>query len=221
MSFGQHLEVGLTNLGASLERIATNFKKHRDEAIALGLISDERKLELLKAELFRRVKADEPTHNITDAIELLVELQKQEDKRFDSLGAQIDRVLTSALVLGVALTALSFVASWRCGSSRSPFCQKARVIPDAIVRQFQEPPKPNEFLLKKFNWSRQGVPHHTYSLVGEECRSGIRYWGLATGKMPQNLGGVKAPDIIFRLITQSPIPNPQSPVPFTGRRVAR
>ncbi|RCJ17265.1 hypothetical protein A6S26_31465 [Nostoc sp. ATCC 43529] len=27
--------------------------------------------------------------------------------------------------------------------------------------------------------------------------------------------GVKAPDIIFRLITQSPIPNPQSPVPFT------
>ncbi|BAZ25927.1 transposase, family IS1341 [Kalymmatonema gypsitolerans NIES-4073] len=103
-----------------------------------------------------------------------------------------------------------------------------------------------------FNWSRQGVPHHTYSLVGEECRSLSRYWGRllgsnlpqkiglpskneyattptdqqntgqpnfsgsGSGKMPQKWYGVKAPDIIFRLITQSPIPNPQSPVPFTN-----
>jgi hypothetical protein len=151
MTLGHHLETGLTNLGASLERIAATVRQQHQESISLGLISDDEKLKYLKAELFRRIKTGMPTHEVTDALELFLEMQKQEDQRFNSLSVQIDRFLTSAIILGIAATAVSFVATWQCGSSRSPICQKARVIPDSIVRQFQEPAKPNEFLQKKFN----------------------------------------------------------------------
>jgi hypothetical protein len=76
----------------------------------------------------------------------------------------------------------------------------------AFALEGEPTPKGGAGLYSNINWSRRGVPHQRVRMVGEERRSGIGYWVLGIGKRFQNLGGVKAPDIIFRL--DYPIPNP-------------
>ncbi|MBW4595493.1 MAG: hypothetical protein KME46_21960 [Brasilonema angustatum HA4187-MV1] len=142
----QHL---LGNLGTRIEQNTANFKKHQDETIAQGRIPDHRKMELLKAEMFRRVMIGQPTQAVLDAIDILLEIQKQEDTYRNSLSGQIDSLFTLVLCLGITVIPLSFVSTWTCGSSRSPLCQKVRVIPNAILHEFQEP-RPNP-VSGKFN----------------------------------------------------------------------
>lgn len=149
MTFGEHIRDGLTNIGISMQRIAAEVRKRHQEAIALGSIPDDQKLEHLKAELYRRARAGESTVQIAEAIETLLSVQAQAEKHQNTLEAQLDRVVTAMLFLTGTLIAFSFPASWVCGGSQSPICQKSRFFHNVIVRQFQEPPRPSHILPKK------------------------------------------------------------------------
>lgn len=149
MNVKQYLETGLTTLDAFLRQIVPKIRQHHDENVVSGLVSDEDKLKYLKAELFRRVRDNKPIDDTTKAIALLLEIQTLKDSRNNSPGVQIDNLIVSTFWLGIAVTTLSFAATWSCGSSQSPFCQRARIIPNIIVRQFQEPTKPKSLLPEK------------------------------------------------------------------------
>ena len=69
----------------------------------------------------------------------------------------------------------------------------------------EEAPEQASQTVKDINRSRRGVPHQPSLWWRSERRFGTRYWVLGTEKLFQNLAEVKAPSIIFRLITQFPV----------------
>ena len=136
---GEQMEKRLIRLRAALERIAADDRKHQQERQLQGLISDAKKLELLKAELFTRIKTGMPTQEVTKAIKLFLEMEKRSEARNQMFSAQGNTLLRTVLLLGMATTALSILITFPCGSSRAPLCQTARTIADAVVWEFQEP----------------------------------------------------------------------------------
>jgi hypothetical protein len=148
MNFGQHIERAFTNFGLSLENMQQRHHDWNEESKALGLISDEDKLKLLKAQLYRA--ATGKTYDITeiqrltDAIEILEDIKQAEfDRKLETqrlnltLPAQLNQSLNAFLVFGLLAVIGSYAIAPICGNSRSQFCINARVIPIQIEQFFK------------------------------------------------------------------------------------
>jgi hypothetical protein len=148
MSFGQRIENTVLGSLNKIDDMITRHKQWNDESVALGLIEDSEKLRVLKAELYRLVRLDNPNQqkilNLTSAIEHLEEIKQAEfNRKLETqklnltLPAQINQSLNAFLVFGLLAVIGSYAIAPICGNSRSQFCINARVIPIQIEQFFK------------------------------------------------------------------------------------
>ncbi|MUG99817.1 hypothetical protein F7734_49120 [Scytonema sp. UIC 10036] len=147
MNFGEHIEN--TVLG-SLDKIDDMLKRHKewnDESASLGLISDDEKLRMLKAELYREVRLSNPNQqkiiNLTQAIQMLEEIkQAKEARELEhrklnlTFPAQANAILNTSALFAVLLVIGSYAASFTCGNALTPFCGYARSVVYPINKFF-------------------------------------------------------------------------------------
>lgn len=138
MSFGEHFENAVT---VFVDKVDAMIKRHHDwneESISLGLISDDEKLRMLKAELYREVRLTSPNttkiQQITDAIQLLEEIKNAEETRHNerlklklSFWGQLNEVCNVAIFLSIAILISSYIGYYSCGNNKNLFCNQARL----------------------------------------------------------------------------------------------
>uniref|UniRef100_A0A0C1R7G3 Uncharacterized protein n=1 Tax=Tolypothrix bouteillei VB521301 TaxID=1479485 RepID=A0A0C1R7G3_9CYAN len=140
------LATGIENFGESIYRTIKESREHHEESVSLGLISDDEKLLLLKAELYRQARLTEgKINNLVSAIATLEQVKQAEFDRKQSelkqrlsFPSQLEATCSLAIVLVIALIAGSYFATYKCGKSRSQFCSNARVIPTQIEMFFKD-----------------------------------------------------------------------------------
>lgn len=111
--------------------VALTEQKSRED---FGFISDSEKLIILKQQLYRAARANQPTTDLRRAIDCLQEGLDAENREKNSFNSQLSAITNSLILIAIVVTGLSYVGIKNCGNSSSHLCRDARVIPDAIAR---------------------------------------------------------------------------------------
>lgn len=145
-SFGEHIEDGLSLLGDGFSsfgeriyKIHRESREHNDESISLGLISDTDKLRMLKADLYRKARAEGNVKDLVSAITTIEASLYQQFQRDNTLEAVASRFITSLFLVGITAVTLSFPITYACGHSQSHFCRNSGVLTDWVTSEFQKP----------------------------------------------------------------------------------
>ncbi|MUH00081.1 hypothetical protein F7734_50540 [Scytonema sp. UIC 10036] len=137
----------------ALNKIDAMIVRHRDwneESTALGLISDEEKLKMLKRDLYCEVRLSNPNQqkilNLTGAIQTLeeikhdAELRKLEEAKLNlTMPAQINQILNGSLAFILLIVVSSYPVSFACGNALTQFCGYARSVTYFVNQFFREP----------------------------------------------------------------------------------
>ncbi len=138
-TLGEHIEQGLTNLANRGYQIQQSNREWQEENISLGLIPDHDKLRMLKAELYRKVRAGGDVTDLASAIATLENSIHREFQRKNTLEAVTARFITSLFVISIASVTLSIPVTYACGHSQSNLCRNSRGLTDWFISEFQEP----------------------------------------------------------------------------------
>lgn len=128
-------------LAESLNKVDEIIKRNHEwheESIALGLISDEEKLRMLKRDLYSEVRLSNPNQqkilNLTSAIQLLEEIKNAELNREREIlklkltfWGQFNEICNVVLILGIFLVIGSFANQFICTNLNSQLCNKSRI----------------------------------------------------------------------------------------------
>lgn len=113
---------GLTNIGQSLERSKQTKLDHELESIKLGLVSDTKKIQILKQDLYRNLRVGKETEELRKAIALLRrEINEEAEEKQLSASTFLHTICNILGVVGMLLLAHRVV--FHCPSNNSRFCK--------------------------------------------------------------------------------------------------
>ncbi|MUG99783.1 hypothetical protein F7734_48930 [Scytonema sp. UIC 10036] len=149
MRLFEHIDTWLTEVVEAVQYMQQRNHDWNEESKALGLISDDEKLKMLKADLYCEARSSVSDsmklQKLTSAIEVLEEIKLAEFNRQQaklkhrySFPVQLEVFSNIFIMLVITLVLGSYFAAYKCGNSRSQFCAKARVIPTQVELFFKD-----------------------------------------------------------------------------------
>ncbi|MUH00824.1 hypothetical protein F7734_54570 [Scytonema sp. UIC 10036] len=149
MSFGEHFENAVTAFVDKIDDMIKQHKQWNDESAALGLISDDEKLRMLKRDLYCEVRLSDPNQqkiiNLTAAIQTLEEIKhahetrELEHRKLNlTFPAQANAILNTSALFALLLVIGSYITSFTCGNALTPFCGYARSVVYPINQFFKD-----------------------------------------------------------------------------------
>lgn len=122
MKLADAIYQGLTNIGQSLERSKQTKLDHELESIKLGLVTDTKKIQILKQDLYRNLRVGKETEELRKAITLLRhEINEEAEEKQLSASTFLYTIANTLGVIGIIV--LANTAIFHCPSNNSRFCK--------------------------------------------------------------------------------------------------
>ena len=112
-------------------------EKYREESKSLGLITDDEKIRLLKAEMYRFARSGRPIDNHVKALNVLIRHEENKESRPFTWGEQLSSILNVLCGLGLMSLGSAIIFNVGCIPNNSAFCEDVKGVSANVIQYFK------------------------------------------------------------------------------------